>query len=77
LLAIGEQEIVADYFSRLQIIVNDISNYDESMEDSRIVEKVLRTLTPRFDHMVVAIEESKDFESVTVEELQNSLEAHK
>jgi len=46
------------------------------MEDSRIVEKVLRTLTPRFNHIVVAIEESKDLESMIVEELQNSLEAH-
>ena len=49
---------------------------DEAMVDSKIVEKVLRTLTPNFDHIVVAIEESKDIENMKVEELQNSLEAH-
>jgi len=38
---------------------------------------MLRTLTPRFDHVAVAIEESKDLDSMKVEELQNSLEAHK
>jgi len=72
----GEQETVADYFSRLQILVNDTHNCDESMKDSKIMEKVLQTLTSHFDHMVVAIEESKDLESMTVEELQNFLEAH-
>ena len=49
---------------------------DEAMVDSKIVEKVLRTLTPNFDHIVVVIEESKDIENMNVEELQNSLEAH-
>ncbi|RDX93043.1 hypothetical protein CR513_24745, partial [Mucuna pruriens] len=46
------------------------------MANSKIMEKVLRTLTPSFDHIVVVIEESKDLEKMTVEELQNSLEAH-
>lgn len=32
----------------------------EKMEDLAIMEKILRTLTIRFGHIVVAIEESKD-----------------
>ena len=36
----------------------------------------MRTLTPQFDHIVVAIEESKDLEQRKVEELQNYVEAH-
>ena len=48
----------------------------ETVTDVMKVEKVLRTLTPRFDHIVVALEESKDLDSMKIEELQASLEAH-
>src|SRR6266487_2576393 len=44
------------------------------MNDQSVVEKILRSLTPRFD-IVVSIEESKDLSSTTVEEIQGVLEA--
>ena len=37
---------------------------------------MLRSLHSRFNHIVVAIEESKDLEIFSLEELQYSLEAH-
>ncbi|RDX98790.1 hypothetical protein CR513_18238, partial [Mucuna pruriens] len=74
LLSMTEQETIADYFNRIQVVTNSMRAYDEAMTDSKIMEKVLKTLTPSFDHIVVAIEESKD--QMTVEELQNSLKAH-
>jgi len=76
LLSMTEKENVAEYFDRLQVITNAMRACDENIEDNIIVEKVLRTLTPRFDHVVVAIEESRDLDVMTIEELQNSLEAH-
>ena len=71
-----EQETIVDYFNRIQVVTNSMRACDEAMTDSKIMEKVLRTLMPNFDHIVVAIGESKDLENMTVEELQNSLEAH-
>ncbi|PNX68410.1 pectinesterase, partial [Trifolium pratense] len=41
-----------------------------------VVEKVLRSLTPSFDYVVVAIEYSKDTTTMKIEELQSALEAH-
>lgn len=46
------------------------------VKDKKIIEKIFRMLMPQCDHIVVAIEESKDLEKMKVEELQNSLEAH-
>src|ERR1044072_507318 len=45
------------------------------MTNLTIVEKILRCLTPKFDHVVVAMEESGKIEKMTVAELQGSLEA--
>ena len=76
LLSMSDQETVADYFNIMQLLVNSMKTYRESLSDQMIVEKILRTLSPRFDHIVVAVEESKDLERLKIEELQNSLEAH-
>ena len=48
----------------------------EKLSDQQIVDKIFRTLTPRFDHVDVPIEESKDLDSMKVEDLQKILEAH-
>jgi len=40
------------------------------------VEKILRSLTPRFEHVVVTIEEVNDISTMTVRLLSGSLRAH-
>lgn len=48
----------------------------DGITDEYVVGKILRTLTPRFDHVVMAIEETYDLETLEIEELQHSLEVH-
>ncbi|KHN42907.1 hypothetical protein glysoja_046982, partial [Glycine soja] len=57
-------------------LANSITSCGDTITNLTLVEKVLRTLNPRFNHIMVAIEESKDLESLSVDELQGSLEAH-
>ncbi|GAA0171473.1 hypothetical protein LIER_25494 [Lithospermum erythrorhizon] len=46
------------------------------MDDTKIVEKIMRTLSDQYTYIVVAIEESKDITTMTVDELQSSLNTH-
>ena len=45
-------------------------------EVTAIVEKILRSMTPKFDYVVCSIEESKDIDTLTIDELQSSLIIH-
>ena len=72
----NDKEIMGEYLGRVQILTNQMIVCGESLKEQIIVEKVLRSLHSRFDHIVVAIEESKDLEILSLEQLQYSLEAH-
>nr|XP_009763554.1 PREDICTED: uncharacterized protein LOC104215436 [Nicotiana sylvestris] len=57
-------------------IVNQLTRYGEDIEDVRVVEKILRTLTPKFNFVVCTIEKSKDLDFIMMEQLEGSLQAH-
>ena len=50
--------------------------YGEKISDETIVANVLRSLPPKFDHVVAAKEEAKDLSILSVDELMGSLQAH-
>lgn len=74
-LNMKDNEKVFEYISRVILITNEMKAYGETLFEQVIVEKVLRSLTPKFDYIVVAIEHSKDLDTMRIEELQSSLEA--
>ncbi|GAU17221.1 hypothetical protein TSUD_324240 [Trifolium subterraneum] len=59
LIQMEESETVSDYFTKVIRLVNQIKNRGEVIEAKFVVSKILRSLTPRFDHVVAAIETSK------------------
>jgi hypothetical protein len=56
--------------------MNGLKRNNEKVDYIRVIEKVLRSLSSKFEHVVVAIEESKDLEKLTIEELLGSLQVH-
>ncbi|RVW28440.1 hypothetical protein CK203_096187 [Vitis vinifera] len=69
-------EFVNEYFAWTLTIANRMKANCENKGDVAIVEKILRSMTPKFDYVVCSIEESKDIDTLTIDELQSSLLVH-
>lgn len=76
ILEMKKDEPITDYFSRVMIVANNMRNCGEDLNDSKIVEKILRTLTDKWNYIVCSIEESKDIDQLSVDALQSSLLVH-
>lgn len=69
-------ENVSDYFSRTMLIANKRRTHGEQMQDITIVEKILHSMSVKFNYIVFSIEESKDIDQLSVDELQSLLLVH-
>ncbi|KAJ9698236.1 hypothetical protein PVL29_007361 [Vitis rotundifolia] len=76
MLRMKSGESVTDYFSRTMAIINKMRIHGDKTEDVLIVEKILRSLTPKFNFVVCSIEEANDVDSLSIDELQSSLLVH-
>ena len=71
-----DRESITGYCARTMEISNKMRFHAENMEDVTIVEKILCSMTPKFDYVVCSIEESKDIDAFSLDELQSSLLVH-
>ena len=71
-----ELENISDYITCVQTVANQLNRNGEMLPETRVVEKILRSLIDNFENVVCAIEESKDLAKFTVDELAGSLKAH-
>ncbi|CAN6698412.1 unnamed protein product [Malus baccata var. baccata] len=75
-LHIKNGETVNDYFGRTLAIANRMRIHGEKMDDVVIIEKILRSMTLKYDYVVCSIEESNDLDTLSIDELQSSLLVH-
>eukprot|EP00253_Pinus_taeda_P015475 PITA_15475 len=69
-------ESVANYFLHVDEIVNCMKNLGEEIKEDVVVEKVLRSLSPRFESKVSAIEEKENLQHLKMSQLHGILTAY-
>ena len=72
-IKMSDDEFFAKFYAKLNDIVNSAYNLGEIYDQTKIVRKILRSLTEDFRPKVTAIIESKDVNSIPVDELVGSL----
>ena len=71
-----DDETFDQFYFKLSDIVNSSFNIGEQISPSKIVRKILRSLPERFQAKVTTIEESKDIDTINVEDLVGSLQTY-
>ena len=65
-----------EFYAKLNDIVNSAYNLGEIYDQPKIVRKILKSLTENFRPKVTTITESKDVDSIPVDELVGSLQSY-
>ena len=72
----SDDESFDEFYAKLNDVVNFAYNLDEIYDQPKIVRKILRSLTENFRPKVTAITESKDLDSILIDELVGSLQSY-
>jgi hypothetical protein len=67
-----EDENIATFLLRFDETMNAIIGLGEEVDQSIIVQKVLRSLPMRFDPNISALEERADLESISMDEIRGT-----
>ena len=75
-LKMKSSETISEFFDRVTAIRNNMKALDENIEDKTIVQKILRSMTPKFEHVVCMLEDRANTEDMSIDELHGSLLVH-
>lgn len=76
ILQMRDGENVNSYFARTLAIAKKMRAYRDTLNENIISEKILRSLTMKFNYVVCSIEESNNLDRITLDELQSNLLVH-
>ena len=72
----SDDESFDEFYAKLNDIINFAYNLGEIYDQSKIIRKILRSLTENFRPKVTAITKSKDVDSILIDELVGSLQSY-
>jgi len=70
-----ESKIIKEYANKLLNIANKVRLFGSNFSDSRIVEKILVTISKRFEATIAPLENTRDLSKLNLAELVNALQA--
>lgn len=71
-----DDESLSGYITKLLELVNQMKSYGEDISDQRIIQKLLISLSREYDSIAEVIKETKDIETIGVQEVIGSLKSH-
>ncbi|CAL9014253.1 unnamed protein product [Prunus brigantina] len=75
-LRMNDVESLDDYLARFFEIVNNLKCLGEDVTEKRIVQKLLMSLSRRYKSIVSIIEETRDLDTIRVEEILASVKVY-
>nr|GEX64596.1 zf-CCHC domain-containing protein/UBN2 domain-containing protein [Tanacetum cinerariifolium] len=73
---ISKDESIDSAFARFNTIITSLKAFDEGYSSKNYIRKFLRALQPKWRTKVTAIEELKDFTSISLDELIRNFKVH-
>ncbi|XP_020263269.1 uncharacterized protein LOC109839251 [Asparagus officinalis] len=67
------EERLDDFLTRFTNVINQLKTYGEDVTNQRVVQKILISLSSRYDPIVSVIEETKDMEKLSLQEAITSI----
>jgi hypothetical protein len=72
----NKYETISKYFLRVEELVNSMKGLGEKIEESSLVQKILRSLLDKFNPKISAIEELNDLKILSIDQLLGTLTAY-
>ena len=76
LFEMGDKETVMEMYTRFTHITNELKSLGKSFTTEELVRKILRFLPQSWEAKVMAIQEAKDMESISLDELIGNLQTY-
>ena len=75
-IRIEEDETFDEFYAKLKDIVNSTFNLGESIAETKIIRKILRSLPERFHAKITAIEDVKDIDQHPLTKLVGNIQTY-